>query len=125
MDQDQLSRLNSLQEAQINNMVIHLCAVNEYQREKYTSMDPDQIYFILFDLVGIGMVVEPVDQKPLLVSSDELSFLGSLEVVEDPRRLLQLKADQKRRGDKKTLYYVVRSDIADALDTPVDPELLN
>lgn len=116
-------QLARIQEMQITTFIYCHCIKQHYPREKYIKLEPDSIYFIAFDLVKIGLIVDPTDMKPLLVSDDESIELLSLEVISNPFRLMFWEEWQKTEKTLSGQHFLVRIDIASAVGELPDRSL--
>lgn len=104
--------LARIQEMQITAFIYRYCIKQHYPREKYIKLEPEQIYLIAFDLVKIGLIVDPSDMRPIIVSDGETVELLSLEVISNPFRLMFLEEWQRTERTRSRLHFLVRVDVA-------------
>lgn len=117
------TRLARIQEMQIAAFIYHHCMKWHYPREKYVKLEPGHIYFIAFDLVKIGLIVDPTDMKPILVSDDESIELLSLEVISNPLRLMFWEEWQRTEKTLSGQHFLVRVDVTSVVGELPDRSL--
>ncbi|MCG7848139.1 MAG: hypothetical protein MIO93_03030 [ANME-2 cluster archaeon] len=57
------TQLERIQQMQIADFIYLHCIKQHYSRDKYVKLEPNQIYFVVFDLVKIGLIVDLTDMK--------------------------------------------------------------
>ena len=81
------SSLDEAQGAQVEAFVREHCVERAHNRADYLGLCVERLRFIAWDLIGIGLVVDPADERPLLVSDDDAVALSSVETVSSLSRL--------------------------------------
>jgi len=114
------SQLTKIQEKQIADFVFSKCIEQIYPRENYTKLESEQIYFIAFDLVDIGLIVDPSNMAPILVSDDDIVELSSLEVISNPFRLMFLEELQQIEKKMLGLNFLIRVDVVYLMEELLD-----
>ena len=117
------TQLARIQQMQIADFIYRHCIKRHYPREKYVKLEPDHIYFIAFDLVKIGLIVDPTDMNPILVSEDESIELLSLEVISNPFRLMFWEEWQRTEKTLFGQHFLTRVDVASAVGKLPDRSL--
>jgi len=69
----------SCQESQIESFIYKQCIKKKYPRKDYTVRNKDEVYFIVSDFINVGLIKNPEDERPLIISQEEIGFLPSLE----------------------------------------------
>ncbi|MCM1987012.1 HNH endonuclease [Methanococcoides seepicolus] len=116
------SQLAKIQDLQISNYIFQNCIEQTYPREKYIELETNEIYFIARDLVEVGLVIDPSDMKPILVSDYNLIELCSLEVISNPFRFMLLEEMQKIEKRVLGLNYLVRLDVASSMSDVLESD---
>lgn len=100
-----------LQALLITYFISQHCIVNEWRREDYTKLPETDVYLMVFDFQKGGVIVNPADGAPIIVSSEETTELPALEMISSFSRLVF--ADELQRYTKFTpqRYYLVQADI--------------
>ena len=78
------THLGLIQEKQIWSFIHRNCIEKEYVREKYLGLEQNELYLIAFDLPKVGIIINPLDNKPILICDDDIIQLFSIEAVIDP-----------------------------------------
>lgn len=111
------TQLTKIQEIQIGKFIYNHCIAKKYPRENYVMLDSDELFFLVFDFIDIGLIVNPSDMKPLLVNNHELLELESLEVIITPFRMMFLKEWQRYEEEISKQYYLLRLDVVELVDS--------
>jgi hypothetical protein len=75
-------------------------------------MDENELFFIMSDFAKVGLIVDPVDQKPIVLGSDDIVIpLSSIEIVENPFRMMFLQMLQQEDPNPYMEHRLVRLDV--------------
>lgn len=123
--------LGLIQEKQIWSFIYRHCIAQKYLREEYLKLKHNKLYFIVFDLSEIGLICDPADARPILICDKDIVELFSIEVINNPYRMMFIEEWQLLKETPYTNHYLIRVDITisvgelNIVEQPKDKSLLD
>jgi len=113
------SSLQCVQEHFVQQYIFEHCVRRRYPRESYLKRKESELYFIVFDFLSAGLIVDPVDKRPILVFKKDLPELWALNVIGRYSQFVLMQELQKSCPKAPHDYWLVPLDMSETESNPI------